>query len=257
MVWLQRFLATTLFGSLPIYLGSCGALFVAFAVYVMFGFGVGLIAVGAMAMLLEQVTDVVVLLLLLNLPLELLVVYRSRKEITWRGVLLICGGIAVGVPLGTVALGWGEAGFILTLLGAFLVVAGTLFLLLPNAEGPGINWPAWVGPLAGLTGGVLGGLFGTSGPPLILYFRLAGVDKGAFRGNLMAIFLLITMVRLPSYGVAGLITLDRAVAAALVTPALVLGGLVGDRIHLKVREVTFQRLVAVALLLIGVLLLLR
>jgi hypothetical protein len=257
MAWLQRFLAATVFGSVPVYLGSCGALFVAFAVYVMFGFGVGLIAVGAMAMLLEQVTDVVVMLLLLNLPLELTVVCRSRKEITWRGVLSICAGIAVGVPLGTVALGWGDARFILPLLGGFLVAAGAVFLLLPRAEGRGIDWPAWVGPLAGVTGGVLGGLFGTSGPPLILYFRLAGVDKAAFRGNLMAIFLVITLVRLPSYAVAGLITADRAVAAALVTPALVLGGLIGDRVHLEVREVTFQRLVAAALLLIGVLLLVR
>ena len=49
------------------------------AVYVLFGFGAGLIAVGSLAMVMRQVTDVVVLLLLTNLPPELYVVGTERR----------------------------------------------------------------------------------------------------------------------------------------------------------------------------------
>jgi hypothetical protein len=50
-------------------------------------------------------------------------------------------------------------------------------------------------------GRILSGLFGTGGPPLILYFPLSGITKVAFRGSLMALFLLISEVRLPVYSI--------------------------------------------------------
>jgi uncharacterized membrane protein YfcA len=248
-------LGATPFRSPAILAGTCGVMFLAEAIYVLFGFGAGLIAVGCLAMILEQVTDVVVMLLLVNLPAEAWVVARSRRDVSWRGVLLVCVGIAVGVPLGTLALSYGEPRLILPLLGGVLILAGLAFLLMP--ERAGVRWPSWVAPLAGTVSGVLAGLFGTGGPPLILYYRLAGLEKAAFRGNLMAIFLMVTLIRLPTYGVGGLITAERALGAALVLPAVLLGALVGNRVHLRVREITFQRMVAVALMLIGILLLPR
>lgn len=252
---MYQLLGRTVFGSLSRYLLASLILLGAEAVYVLFGFGVGLIAVGTLAMVLPRVQDVVVLLLLVNLPPEALVVTKSRKSINWRGVLLICTGIAVGVPLGTIVLRQSNPLFILVLLGGFLVLAGLAFLLLP--EGYRVRWPGWSGAVAGGIGGLLAGMFGTGGPPLILFYRLAGLDKTTFRGNLMAIFLVVTLVRLPSYGLAGLITTERLWSAALALPAVLLGTLLGNSIHLRIRELTFQRLVAVALVAIGALLLVR
>ena len=99
-------------------------------------------------------------------------------------------------------------------------------------------------------------LFGF-GAGLILYYRLAGMNKGASRGNLMAIFMVLALLRLPTYGFTGLITLPRLVSAAAVIPAVLLGAWLGNRVHLDISEQTFQRLVAVALAGIGVLLLVR
>jgi uncharacterized membrane protein YfcA len=250
-----QLLASTVFGSLPRYLLACLILLGAEAVYVLFGFGVGLIAVGTLAMVLPQVQDVVVLLVLVNLPPEALVVTKSRRSINWRGVLLVCVGIAVGVPLGTIVLQQSNPLFILVLLGGFLLLAGLVFLLLP--ERYRVRWPRWAGAVAGGLGGLLAGMFGTGGPPLILYYRLAGLDKTTFRGNLMAVFLVVSLVRLASYAVAGLITTERLWSAALALPAVLLGTLLGNAIHLRIRELTFQRLVAAALMAIGALLLVR
>jgi len=222
---------------------------------VLFGFGAGLIAVGSLAMVLSDVKDVVVMMMLVNLPPEILVVVTSRQHISWKGVGLACAGVALGLPAGTLALEHGDPSFILMLLGGFLVVVGVAFVLLPSRGS--VRWPTWSAPAVGVLAGVLGGMFGTAGPPLILYYRLAGMTKGAFRGNLMAIFFLLGLMRLPTYGVTGLLTYERLVSAAAVFPVVLLGAWVGNRVHLNLSERTFQRLVAVALAGIGILLLVR
>lgn len=244
----------TIFETLPQFLIVCAILALAEAVYVLLGFGAGLIAVGTMALLLPELKDAVVILLLVNLPAELWIVRSSWQRISWRGVLVIFIGVAIGTPLGTSLLRWGDARFLLIVLGVFLVAVGAVFLFIKDARKR--QMPGWVAGPIGVISGVLTGLFGTGGPPLILYYRLLGVDKAAFRGNLMAIFLLMTVVRVPSYAVFGLITAPRMWSALAVLPAVILGALIGNRIHLRIEEATFRRLVSAALLLIGLLLLL-
>jgi len=245
----------TVFSSIPELALVAVVLAVAQVVYVLFGFGAGLIAVGSLALFMPDLKDAVVLLLLVNIPAELFVVWRARREIRWRGIVVICVALAVGVPAGTAILQLGDPSVVLTILGGFLVVFGGLFLLLPETQrvNEGVGREAGIGLISGL----LSGLFGTGGPPLIVYFRLRGIDKSAFRSHLMAIFLVVTAVRLPSYAFSGLLTAERLYSALLVLPAALVGGLIGHRIHLQLSEQQFRRSVSVALALLGVLLLAR
>lgn len=228
-------------------------LFLAQLVYVVLGFGAGMIAVGGLALILPDVQDAVVLLLLVNLPSELAVVMADRRRVRWRQLTVLLAGIAVGLPVGAGLLRWGEPIILLAGLGVFLVVVGVLFLVAPPRPRPRL--PGWVTPPVGLLSGLLTGLFGTGGPPLIVYYGLKGTAKREFRSSLMALFLVMTAVRVPSYAVVGLITWPRLVSGLLVLPAAVLGAAVGQRIHLELEEATFKRVVSVALVLIGVLLL--
>lgn len=243
----------TVFSSLPQLLLICLILAAAEAVYVMLGFGAGLIAVGGLALLLPELRDVVVLLLLVNLPAELWVVWKSRRDIAWRGVFVLFAGIGIGIPAGSWLLRWGEPHILLTVLAVFLLVVGVVFLISPAPRRR--SWPAWVAPPVGVVSGLLTGLFGTGGPPLVLYYQLGGADKRTFRGHLMAIFLLMTTVRVPSYAVFGLITPARFWSALVVLPAVLAGAVIGNRVHLELGEETFRRLVSVALVVIGILLL--
>ena len=229
----------TIFDSIPQFVLVCLILAVAEMVYVLLGFGAGLIAVGTMALLLPELKDAVVLLLLVNLPAELWVVRSSWRQISWRGVLVIFVGVALGVPLGTWWLRLGDASILLTLLGVFLVTVGSVFLFVRAPRGR--EMASWISAPVGVLSGVLTGLFGTGGPPLILYYQLSGADKAAFRGHLMAIFLLMTTVRVPSYAVFGLITAPRLWSALAVMPAVILGALIGISIHLRIEESTFRR----------------
>jgi len=245
----------TVFSSLPQFLLACLVLVGAEAVYVLLGFGAGLIAVGTLALFMPELRDVVVLLLLVNLPAEAWVVISSRRHIAWRGVLLVMVGVAAGIPLGTWLLSAGDPGVLLTLLGVVLAVIGGVFLLTPDR--PPRPTPAWTAPPVGLLSGVLTGLFGTGGPPLIIYYHLAGLAKGAFRGNLMAIFLLQTCLRVPAYAVGGLLTPARLWSGLLLLPAALLGTWAGQRLHVRLAEATFRRLVSLLLGVIGLLLLLK
>ncbi len=244
-----------MFSSLPQFLVACLVLACAEAIYVLLGFGAGLIAVGTLALVMPELRDVVVLLLLVNLPAEAYVVVSSWRHIAWRGVLLVMVGVTAGIPLGSWLLSAGDLGVLLTLLGVVLAVVGGMFLLTPDR--PPRPVPAWTAPPVGLLSGVLTGLFGTGGPPLIFYYQLRGTNKTAFRGTLMAIFLLMTVVRVPSYAAFGLITAPRIWSSLAVLPAAMLGAFLGDRIHLRIDEATFRRLVSVALVVIGVALLAR
>ena len=245
----------TVFTSPLQFAAACLVLVCAEAVYVMLGFGAGLIAVGALALIMPELRDVVVMLLLVNLPAELFVVWRSRRHISWRGVAIIFIGIGIGIPVGAWFLEAGDPSSLLTVLGLILVAIGAIFL------GAGVrrsrSLPLWTAPPVGLASGILTGLFGTGGPPLILYYQIAGLDKASFRGNLMAIFLLMTAVRVPSYVAFDLVTLPRIWSSIAVFPAVLLGAVIGNRIHLRLGEETFRRLVSAALVLIGILLLLR
>jgi uncharacterized membrane protein YfcA len=245
----------TVFGSWP-ELAVAGVIMLASeAVYVTFGFGAGLIAVGFLALILDQARDVVVLLMLVCLPVELAVVFASRKLIRWRGVLLVSAGIGIGIPPGAWFLKQGETGLILVLLGAFLVLVGLAFVVMPQRGA--LKWPAWTASPVGVISGFLAGVFGTGGPPLVFYYRLQGLGKTSFRANLMAIFLVITAIRLPCYLVWDLITLPRLASAAAVLPAAALGALLGRRIHLGLSEPAFRRMVGAALVVLGLLLLVR
>ncbi len=104
-----------IFDTLGQLLIACLVMVVTHTIYVLFGFGSGLIAVGCLAMLLPDIQDVVVLVLLVSTPAELIVVLSSRKQILWRGVLLVTLGVAVGIPAGTVILRFAEPTFILAL----------------------------------------------------------------------------------------------------------------------------------------------
>jgi uncharacterized membrane protein YfcA len=228
---------------------TCAVLAFAQAVYVLFGFGAGLIAIGALGLVLPEIQDAVVLLLLINLPSEVLVVLSSWRSITWRGVLVMAASIAVGMPVGAWWLSISEPLLLLGLLGGVLLVAGAFFLVQPN--GRTVRWPWWSSLPFGLVSGVLGGLFGTGGPPLILYYRLSGATKEVFRGNLMALFLMMTLYRVGLYSVLDLLTPTRTLSALATLPAVIAGVWIGHRLHIRIDEVTFRKLVGGALIVLG------
>ena len=67
-------------------------------------------------------------------------------------------------------------------------------------------------------------------------------------------FLLMSFLRAGTYGEAGLLTADRAVAALLLLPGSVVGIAIGTAIHSRISERRFSQAVSVLLVVLVVLL---
>jgi uncharacterized membrane protein YfcA len=247
--------ASTVFGSVSLFLFTAGVLVLAEVIYLVFGFGAGLFSVGLLALVLPGLEDVIVMLLLVSLPVELWVVASRWEKIQWRKILLISAGILVGVPIGTFLLSWESPGLVLAMLVALLMTVGLAFLVNPRRVS--VSWPRWSAPPVGMLSGLLFGLLGAGGPPLVFYYQLQGFDKTTFRDHLIAVFFLVSLLRTSSYSISGLVTAPRLLSALAVFPAVLLGAWLGNRIHLRLSESVFRRLLGIVLLFLGVVLLLR
>jgi len=73
----------------------------------------------------------------------------------------------------------------------------------------------------------------------------------------MTIFFLIAIVKCPSYAFTGLITETRFISAIYIFPAILLGIWIGNRIHVEISEERFRKMISLALMAIGVILLLK
>ncbi len=118
-----------------------------------------------------------------------------------------------------------------------------------------IHLPSWCTPLIGILSGLLSGMFGTGGPPLIFYYQLSGMKKHIFRGQLMTLFFLMALVRFTTYSFSGLITTTRFISAIYIIPAILLGIWLGNSIHIQISEKGFRKMVSIALIIIGIILL--
>lgn len=235
---------------------ACAVLLLAQTVYVTVGFGSGLLALGCLALLQLDVTDVVVTLMFTSLPAELAVVWRSWRQLDWAAVFRVCVGVAIGTAIGTVLLATQPPEYLVQLLGTLLLLCGFAFLLIARTS-VALVWPSWTQLPIGLSSGMLSGLLGAGGPPLVIYYRLAGASKDTFRGSLMAIFLAATLVRVAASGASGLVTVTRVTSAGCLLPAAALGIVLGKALHSKLSEAGFRAAISVGLAALGLGLLLR
>ena len=110
---------------------------------------------------------------------------------------------------------------------------------------------------SGIFSGVAGGMFGTSGPPLVIYVDHFAEDKSAFRAQLLVLFVLHDIFRTFLYIRYSLLTIEVVKFGLWLLPAVCLGLLIGSRMHFQVNEKTFSKAVAAMLLVSGLLLVLR
>ena len=246
-------LEATFFSSYPQLLLAGLVILFAQTIYVLFVFFLGLVGVGLLAMFINPITNVVVLILFIALPAEIFVLCKSWRDISWRGIILIICGVVGGTVFGTMVLKYGDPQYILTILGLFLIVSGIIFLIIESDIV--IHLPTWCTPLIGVVSGLLSGMFGTGGPPLIFYYQLSGMKKNIFRGQLMTLFFLMALVRFATYSFSGLITTTRFISAIYIFPAILLGIWLGNSIHIQISEKGFRRMVSIALIMIGIILL--
>jgi uncharacterized membrane protein YfcA len=218
------------------------------------GFGSGLIAVPLLA-LFQPLQFVVPLVLLLDFTASLVLGGLHFKRVQWNEVGILIPFSLIGVTLGTSLLVSLPQTPMLIALALFVFVFAVRSALNLHSEKPVSR--LWAAPAA-LTGGTVGGLFGTGGPPYVIYLAHRIRDKGELRATLSAVFFIEGLTRIVSFLIVGLLLSGRVWIAYVAALPLVLGALyLGGRAHVGLSLLQMTRLVGVLLLAASVSLLIK
>ena len=225
-------------------------------IYTAIGFGSGMVTISLLALCFGNVNMYVPFFLLLCLPAELTVSIRDRHHLDIRRTARLLMYISPGIMLGSYVLKTAPGSGLVLGLGILITLLAVWFLAVEDRWKPTDAGTGWE-PVVGSVSGILGGLYGISGPPLIVYFKARGLDKTVFRVALLTIFLVMTIIRTGTYGAMHLFTIPILVSTAITLPFAIAGMGVGYLLHQTIPELTFKRITSVVLLISGLLLVIR
>lgn len=234
--------------SVPV-LWAIPVLILAYVIRGITGFGSGLIAVPLLALQLP-LTTVVPLILLTDFTASLALGGLHLKKVAWDEIrrLLLAG--AIGVLIGVTLLVNLPRESLLIALGTVVILFALRNLLARQTQLPPIS-QHWTWP-TGLVGGTISALFGTGGPPYVMYLTRRIFDKGIMRATLSGLFFFEALVRVGVFTATGVLTMETFWLFALALPVTLIALWIGSHIHTNLSNATLLRLVSLILLGSGV-----
>ena len=213
------------------------------------GFGSGLIAIPLLAHLLP-LTFVVPMVLVLDFVASIVLSRNTRLQVRWDEVRSLLPTSIVGIIIGTIMLVSLPREPLLVSLALFVIFFGLRYVFNVHSEQPISRW--WSIP-TGLSGGVIGALFGTGGPPYVVYLSHRLHDKTQLRGTLSGLFLIDGAFRLVTFVSMGLMFQEQMLTALLMgLPVTAIGLYLGNKVHLGISHRQQLALIGGLLLISGV-----
>lgn len=219
------------------------------------GFGAGVVAIPLLVLVLP-LRAVIPVITTLGIVASFGQTVREFRHVDWAGVRRLFPPVLAGAAAGL----WLFQALHPELLRgalALFIVAYALWSLAPRKVALRAP-PVWLAPLAGASGGLVSTLFGgMAGPLFVIYLNTLPLDKARFRATISAILFLLAVLRAGGYGSLGFYDARALALIALLLPAMVLGMVLGERLHYGLEEALFRRVVAWLLVASGVALLLK
>nr|WP_246495647.1 sulfite exporter TauE/SafE family protein [Ameyamaea chiangmaiensis] len=207
------------------------------------GFGFALLVVMSASFVLPT-KDIVPGMLLLEVVAGLRLLPSIRGHVHWRSIAIIIAAATVATPAGAFILRVAPAAAmqfgvsILVLLACGMLASGRRLTRMPTTPET-----AMTGAVAGL----LNGSVGLAGPPVILFFLGSPLALEAGRASIIATFLAIDAVALPTMAMLGLFGRTTLLFALGSLPALVVGLAIGARMHDRVDQARARTVVLAVL----------
>lgn len=180
-------------------------------------------------------------------------VWRFRQEaqsprLSFMPLFLVGG--AIGIALGTWALTTLPERVLVLALGIILLAYVALRLLTPHWS-LSLAAARRLGPLAGIGGGTLQGATGISAPIGVTFIHSMGLDRAAHVYAVSAMFLLFSVVQLPSLWIAGVMQPLWLLQGLLALLPILVFMPIGQWVSGKLSRKAFDRMILVFLGLIG------
>ncbi|QOT80579.1 sulfite exporter TauE/SafE family protein [Cupriavidus basilensis] len=217
------------------------------------GFGLGMIVMGATSGLdLAPVATVATLVSLVTLANSAVALPGKLHHIDWRAVGAATLGILPSVVVGVLILDYlssAAAGILQWLLGAVVLYGGVSAALrpapLPRRSG---NRSFFV---SGILGGLLSGMFGVSGPPLIFQFYRQPLSLVEIRCALILVFTATSVTRTLFSAWQGQLSAEIWMQAALAVPVVALTTMAARRFPPPLSAVATRRIAFGVLVVMG------
>ena len=183
--------------SIPIFLLAVGASFVQRTV----GFGFGIFIMTALPFLMPSYAEAVTLSGLLSLTSATAVMVQYVRYVTWKRLLSMVAAFTVFSTFAIMMLDKIEGPAMRTILGIMLIILSLYFGFfkekLQKRIKPTTGWLLGTGSVSG----IMGGLFGMHGPPVVLYLVVSEPSKNHYRGMIQtyAVITNLTMLVVRAY----------------------------------------------------------
>jgi uncharacterized membrane protein YfcA len=212
------------------------------------GFGLALVSMA----LLPAVTGIRLatpLVALVAIVIEGVLIIRYREALDMHSIWKVVLAALVGTPLGVLFLSHVDERMALTVLG--LVIAGYAVYALLGLKLPQLENAMWA-YAAGLVGGMLGGAYNTSGPPVIVYADCRRWSPDVFKSNLQGYFVISSLAILAGHALNGNLTPRVWQLFWWTLPFIAIGLIAGLSLDRWLNPILFRRVVLVLLVVMGV-----
>ncbi len=203
------------------------------------GFGFALIGAPLLSLLLPP-QQLVTIVLLLQVFLGVPAAFEFKAELDWSLLRQLALGGILTAPLGMLVLAYADPEIVLLIMGFCVIAAASLLGFFPGAIKIRATGPANVA--CGMLAGVMSSSVGMPGPPITIYFMgQLEMPKKQRRAMLITTFSLLACVSLVTAFLSGKIQLETFwLAVVLLGPALIGGGL-GERLHIHLNAKLVER----------------
>jgi len=230
------------------YAAALGIILAAYFIRGITGFGSGLIAVPMLALVMP-LQVVVPLVLVLDFSASLVLSRHTRAHVRWDEIRPLLPTTLIGILAGVSLLVTLPREPLLTGLALFVLVFALRYLFNIHGERHISRW--WALP-AGFAGGLISALFGTGGPPYVIYLSHRTRDKSALRATFSGLFMLDGALRILTFFAAGLLSRELMPHIALSLPLMATGLYLGNKAHLGISSQQTLKLIGALLLVSGV-----
>jgi uncharacterized membrane protein YfcA len=211
------------------------------------GFGGGLVPMAFLPALIG-IRSASPLVSLCAICVETVLLIRFHQMLSLREIWKVVLASIVGVPFGVVLLKLVNEQVALSVLGVVLIGYSTYALL--GKRLPKLDHFSW-SLLAGFLGGLLGGAYNTSGPPVILYADTQRWEPERFKSNLQGYFIVNSTQVLIGHYLAGNFRPDVLRWLPWALPAIAAGLLAGALLDKFIPPLLFRRIVLGMLIVMG------
>lgn len=222
---------------------------IAYGIESIFGFGGTIIFLG-LSGLFYDFNSLLKLAMIVGLSSGLAVLIQSHKHLSWRHLIKILAYTIPGALIGTLLISNLNSEWLIKFFALILIAYACFNLFFPNYLFPEALKKALV-----ILGGFIQGVYTIGGPFVLMGYKDHFSSKQELRSTMAGYFFIINGLRVIFYILLGGSYMEIVTEYYPIAFMVMISVWLGYLVHRKISEVLFKKLIIIAILLIGIIIL--